>query len=113
MALAGRDTGALVTFSNEACRDEALLRLRDRVRVETDDTLKDTAARVEIRLADGSRLEADHDLDRPLPPADKELRLRAKAATLLGASRAETIWSAIDLLERSAVGPFAMILANP
>ncbi len=36
MALAGRDTGALDAFTDEACAEPALMALRDRVRVEAD-----------------------------------------------------------------------------
>jgi 2-methylcitrate dehydratase PrpD len=107
MALAGRDTGVLATFSDEACRDPALIELRDRVRVETDAALADTAARVSIALGSGRMLAADHDLDRPIPLPEKERKLRAKAAALVGAGRADAIWSAIGQLETQGVAGFA------
>ncbi|MEL6266802.1 MAG: MmgE/PrpD family protein, partial [Pseudomonadota bacterium] len=44
MALAGRDTGALTTFSDAACADPTLLALRDRVRVTADEAVTDTGA---------------------------------------------------------------------
>ena len=46
MALHGINTGALDTYTDEACTRADLVALRDRVRVATDDTLPDTAARV-------------------------------------------------------------------
>lgn len=112
MALSGWDTGALATFSDAACRDEALSRLRDQVRVETDAGLADTAARVEIRIAGGHRLAAEHDLDRPLPLPEKERKLRAKAAALIGAARADVIWSAIGGLERGTPADLAAHLGH-
>jgi 2-methylcitrate dehydratase PrpD len=112
MALDGRDTGALATFSDEACRAPLLVRLRDLVRVETNVTLKDTAARVEIHLAGGSTLVADHDLDQPLPMAVKDRKLRAKAAALVGAGKAEAIWSAVTALERSDIAELAGLLGR-
>ncbi len=110
MALAGQDTGALTTFSDAACRDPVLVALRDRVRVTTDDGLKDTQARVEVRLASGRMREAQHDLDLPVPLAEKERKLRAKAAALVGAGRAEAIRRQIDALDDARIDTFAATL---
>jgi 2-methylcitrate dehydratase PrpD len=114
MALAGRDTGALGTFSDEACREPVLIRLRDRVHVTTDATFADTQAHAEIRLTDGRALTAAHDLDRPIPLADKERKLAAKAAALVGAERAGELWTAARGQEREPVGKFAALIgASP
>ncbi|TCO71296.1 MmgE/PrpD family protein [Rhodovulum euryhalinum] len=93
MVLAGRDTAALSTFSDAACADPALIRLRDRVRVEADETLPETAARVIVETREGPR-EGAHDLDAPLPLGLRSDKLRAKAASLLGretAARLEAV----------------------
>ncbi|HRE19674.1 MAG TPA: MmgE/PrpD family protein, partial [Rhabdaerophilum sp.] len=50
MALGHVDTGALASFTDALCFDPALVSLRDRVKVETDETLADTATRVRLRL---------------------------------------------------------------
>ncbi|MGL4241801.1 MAG: MmgE/PrpD family protein [Beijerinckiaceae bacterium] len=110
MALLGRDTGALSTFSDAACRDPGLMMLRDRVRVETDPALADTAARVRIALGSGRVLDAAHDLDAPISLAEKERKLRAKAAGLLTMERADAVWAAVAALDESGISPFAMQL---
>lgn len=95
MALSHVDTGALASFTDALCADPVLVGLRDRVLVETDDTLADTATRVHLRLRDGRVLEQAFDLDAPIPIDAREAKIRAKAASLLGAARAEAIWQAI------------------
>lgn len=95
MALSHIDTGALASFTDTLCADPALVGLRDRVLVETDDALADTATRVRLRLRDGRMLEQAFDLDAPIPIAEREAKIRAKAASLLGSARAEAIWQAI------------------
>jgi 2-methylcitrate dehydratase PrpD len=110
MALAGHDTGALATFSDAACRDPALVALRDRVRVAGEEGLKDTQARIEIRLASGRALAAEHDLDVPMPLAVKERKLHAKAAALVGADRAEAIRRQIRALDGGGIEAFAAAL---
>ncbi|NKB27586.1 MAG: MmgE/PrpD family protein [Rhodobacteraceae bacterium] len=57
MALTGRDTSALASFSDAACTDPALVALHNRVQITRDETLTETAARVRV---DG--VEAHHDL---------------------------------------------------
>jgi 2-methylcitrate dehydratase PrpD len=113
MAIAGLDTGALSTFSDEACRDPALVALRDRVRVETDPSLSDTSARVSIRLADGRELAAAHDLDAPIPLAQKAEKLARKAAALVGPTRAEALRRAVGGLEAGGVDTFAALVRTP
>ena len=95
MALAGRDTAAVATFTDGACRDPELVALRDRVRVGADPALPETAARVTLRLADGRELCATHDLLAPMEPREKTARLRAKAEALLGPDLAARLWAAI------------------
>lgn len=110
MALSHVDTGALASFTDALCADPALASLRDRVAVETDETLPDTATRVRIRLRNGEGLEQAFDLDAPLPVEVREAKIRAKAASLLGAERAETFWKAIaGLDEGRAVGLGSML----
>lgn len=95
MVLAGRDTGSLATFCDEACRDPELVALRDRVIVATDAQVADTAARVRVGLASGPAIEVDHDLGRPLPIDLREAKVRAKAASLLGLETVERLWHEI------------------
>jgi hypothetical protein len=90
MVLAGQDTGLSGTFTDAATRDPSLVALRDRVRVTGDDALAETAARVRVACA-GRVTEAAHDIAAPLAADVLETRLRAKAAGLLGADRAQAL----------------------
>ncbi|MGH7805887.1 MAG: MmgE/PrpD family protein, partial [Candidatus Binatia bacterium] len=67
LALLGEDTAALATYSDAKMREPALVRLRDRVIVETDRDLAPTQARVRI-AASGRRLEET--ADSGIPAAD-------------------------------------------
>lgn len=92
MALTGRDTSALSTFSDATCKDNLLVRLRDRVHVIADDTVSDTQTHAVIECAGGESFKATYDLAQPLPIEMREERVRAKAAALLGAEPAATLW---------------------
>ncbi len=105
MALAGRDTGALESFSDEACADPALAALRSRVEVAGDPALPDTAARVVLRLSAGETRTVLHDIAAPQPLSARETRIRTKAGALLGAARADALWQAIRALEEDAPVP--------
>ncbi|OYU48087.1 MAG: hypothetical protein CFE31_13935 [Rhizobiales bacterium PAR1] len=103
MALASYDTGALSTYTDALCAEPLLVALRDRVRVETDTALADTAARVSVTLRNNETLSGEFDLDRPMPPAAREAKIRAKAASLLGSKPAEAFWGVVDALDRRPV----------
>ncbi|MGB8624264.1 MAG: MmgE/PrpD family protein, partial [Paracoccaceae bacterium] len=95
MALTGRDTGALDSFTEALCADPALVALREKVAVETDETLSETAARVVVRMADGTEHRATHDLNAPMSLEERQEKLRAKAVSLLGAEREAALWAAV------------------
>lgn len=90
MALAGRNTGALDSFSEAACRDPVLLALRDRVQVIGDESLPETAVR--IRLTGPTERQLQHDLEAPLSFEARAAKLRAKARTLLGDAAEARLW---------------------
>ncbi len=83
MALAGRDTGALDAFTDAACAEPALIALRDRVRVEGDPSVSDTAAHVTLALAGGGTAGRFVDLDAPLPFQERRRRIEGKLRALL------------------------------
>ena len=89
MALSGRDTGALGTFSDAACADPELLALRDRVRVVGDASLTDTQVLIEF----GDEI-LQYDVAREIPLDERATRVRAKAAGLIGAETADRLWKA-------------------
>lgn len=84
LTLLGHDTASLDTFTDAICTDPAIVALRDRVRVGTDDTLAETAARVRVDTATSQPVYAEYDLNRPVSPAEREARVMAKASSLLG-----------------------------
>ena len=104
LVMLGHDTAALETFNEEVCRDPAVVELRDRVDVEFDDAVPDTAARIQIEMGDGAPVEAAHDLMEPVPLSERQSRIRSKAESLLGASRAATLWSFVHDEDRLLSG---------
>ncbi|PRX37878.1 2-methylcitrate dehydratase PrpD [Meinhardsimonia xiamenensis] len=95
MALAGRSTAALESFSDSACADPALVALRERVRVTAEEAVPETAARVRLRFASGEVREAFHDLSEPRTPAELRPRIAGKVLALLGAERAARLVAAV------------------
>ncbi|MBP0616894.1 MmgE/PrpD family protein [Jiella mangrovi] len=95
MAICGMDTADLAVYDARTCRRPDLVALRDRVEVEADPSLTDTASRVIVETRDGARLSAGHDLLGAIGPAQIEKRLRAKSATLLGAQASSALWQAV------------------
>ena len=67
-----------------------VLRLRDRVVVATDPEISDAAAMVDLKLANGHTHSQSFDLTDPFHRA--EARVRAKAASLIGAAEASSLW---------------------
>ncbi|MCP4316868.1 MAG: MmgE/PrpD family protein [Hyphomicrobiales bacterium] len=106
MALNDIDTGALTTYTDEICRDPALIVLRDKVRIETDENIADTASRIVVTLRSGVRLRAEHDLEEPLPAHIREEKIRKKAAVLLGDEPSQSLWRIVDTLDKSGLDAF-------
>lgn len=107
LGLSGIDTAALETYSDAMARDPALIALRERVRVETDREMGETAAVVTVETQDGRRLERSADVGVPMRDLDAQWqRLTAKfhslVSPLLGAARTEELVARIARLEESA-----------
>lgn len=103
----GHDTARLDSYADVICADPRLIDLRERISVEEDESLSETQAHLSILRRDGSRDEATHDLQTPLPLATREERVRTKAAKLIGGALTDEVWSllrtggrAADLAER-------------
>lgn len=88
--LLGHDTGSLGTYTDALCREAAFAELRDKVVVQTSDTLTEMQARVRI---DGD--DAFHDLDAPMPLETLEDRIASKIRSLLGDADTERLRRAI------------------
>jgi 2-methylcitrate dehydratase PrpD len=102
MALTGLDTSALSTFSDDNCAQPALMALRDRVSVQTDASMSDTAAQVRINRHTGETILETHDLAAPMARSERETKVRNKAASLLGRDTAEQLWNDIGDPEKPA-----------
>jgi len=84
MALAGVDTASLSAYSSENARNPALVELRERVRLDWQDSWPQTLSELELDLADGRRVAARHDAGIPAPDiAEQGCRLAAKFDALV------------------------------
>lgn len=112
MALSGVDTAALESWRDDLCARADLVALRERVRVRADETLADTAARVRVEATDGRVLEAAHDLADLPPLAEREARVGAKTAALIGEARAAAVRAALDAPDGTPVGEVVAAIAT-
>jgi 2-methylcitrate dehydratase PrpD len=96
MRAIGYDTAKLESYSDDVCADPRLIRLRDRIKVEADESLSETEAKLTILRRDGARLEVYHDLQSPLSLSDREDRVRRKAKILIGHQMADEIWAILQ-----------------
>ncbi|MDA7792357.1 MmgE/PrpD family protein [bacterium] len=97
LAMHGHDTAKISTFTDENCHNPGINVLRDKVIVITDEAVPDTAAVVEIRGVDGAVHQASFDLADPIALAEREARVRAKTASLLGEAHAASLWRQVGL----------------
>ena len=96
MSALGKDTGALDAYSEQVCAMPQLRALRERIEVHEDADLSETAARLVVLRRDGNRLEAENDLMDLMPMSTREIRLRDKATTLIGAELSASLWSVLN-----------------
>ena len=83
MVLLGHDTARLDTFSDTLAGQAELVALRDKVRVVGHPDIAETAASVKV-VAQGVEHVAAADISAPIPLAEREVKLMAKAEALLG-----------------------------
>jgi len=96
MGLAGVDTGRMSSYSEAVAADPALVALRDKVEFEFRRDMPNTRAELELLLADGRRVTAQHDSGVPMTDVTAQgARLEAKFTALvepvLGAARAQDL----------------------
>ncbi len=89
MALWGLSTAALDSYTDALAADPALVALRQKITVEADERISETAT--EVRIGDQI---LTHDLNAPLSLEARTDRLRAKGAALLGATE-PALWQAV------------------
>jgi 2-methylcitrate dehydratase PrpD len=107
MALSGIDTASLGAYSAENARDLGLIGLRERVRLDWQDSWPQTLAELDLELADGRRLTARHDAGIPAADiAEQGARLATKFDALvepvLGAPRTRELREVVAGLDRVA-----------
>lgn len=112
MALYDLPTGALDSYSEQACERADLVALRDRVRVATDEALPSTAAVAAVQLNNGQVLQQAHDLDADVPLAAQQAKLRNKAAALLGQAEADHLWRVIEEVDAVPARDLAAVLVG-
>lgn len=95
MVLAGVETSAIVSFSDEMAQRPDLVALRDLVAVEGEPRLSEMEARVEVTMIGGEIRSGSFDLDAPMSLDERGRNLRLKAEGLLGATRAAALWQAV------------------
>ena len=103
-ALAGIDTAAIASYTDESCTDPTLVALRDRARVEFDPALDRMQTRLSVALTDGTLLEEFHDSGIAMADLDAQgARLSAKFHALVdpifGNQAAAKIEAAVSNLE--------------
>jgi 2-methylcitrate dehydratase PrpD len=97
----------IAEFSDEAIRNEEVLKIADKVRYELDATIdypRHMSGHVKIKLNDGSLLEENQPYPRggfelPLPPEDIEEKFRANASLAIAPEKAEEIVATVRKLE--------------
>ena len=92
LAVLGYDTAALDTYTDEICSVPSVVGLRDMVVVNVDDTLAETESVVTVRDKSGVQKTVQYDLSDLLPLAEKQARIAAKSASLIGNAAAQHLW---------------------
>ena len=95
MIMWGVDTARLESFSNSVCSNASFIELRDKVFIEANGDLNETAASAKITMLDGRVFTAKHDLSTLADPSLREKKVRSKSNSLIGQERSEKIWQAI------------------
>ena len=103
LALAGIDTASLGTYSDARTADPRLVALRDKVEIAFMDGWSTSRSQIEVTLADGSVLAAEHDFG--IPAADVaaqgrriETKFTSLAAPVLGEDGADRLRDAVAVL---------------
>jgi len=103
LALAGIDTASLGTYSDARTADPRLVALRDKVEIAFMDGWSTSRSQIEVTLADGSVLAAEHDSG--IPAADVaaqgrriETKFTSLAAPVLGEDGADRLRDAVAVL---------------
>ncbi len=95
MVFSGIDTASDASYADALCSDPALAGFAQRVEVEGDTSVSDTATVGVIETQVGE-IAISHDLASRLSQAELEGKLRRKASGLLGPAEADLLWQAAN-----------------
>lgn len=107
MVISGTDTSSDKVFTDNLCKDAALIDMAGRVSVSTNDNYNDTTQSVVVHFTDGKDISIRYDLADRVPIDQLELRLQKKARALLGKTKAQALWSSIMRLDALTVAELA------
>lgn len=110
MALCGRDTALLESYTAETCADAEIEEMRRRIDVTADESLSEMQARVIVTLGDGQTRELYHDLDADPGLAVRRQKVQDKAARLIGEGKAGAIGAVLD--RAASPEEFAALIAG-
>ena len=103
MMVHGVSTAQITSYSDAVAKDSGLVAFREKVTVIADVTLSETQAQVQITRHDGAGMTEMYDLSTPLSLGDRQAKLRDKAVAILGAGKAEQLWSAVEAHDLDAL----------
>ena len=110
MVLSGVDTAADKSYADHLCDSATLRQLSQRVSVVGNTDIGDSETEVVLMLPNGRRAAGRHDLSVRLAPEVVADGLRRKARSLLGADRAERIWSSLARIDALSARDLANLL---
>lgn len=101
MALAGRDTSGIATFSDAVTQDPELVRLRDMATITFDDSYPEAKAEITIETLEGKRFVASHDagiadIDLARQQAKLERKFRALVDPVIGRQNSQHLLDALS-----------------
>lgn len=96
MTLHGVSTAAISNFSDVTANDPALIALRDKIDVISDETLSEMQTRVDVTYTNGNTQTLTHDLEAPLALETRIKRLKQKARAVVGADLSDQLWTAVQ-----------------
>lgn len=113
MYLLGIDTARPDSFNDKICMNAKAMALRKITSVMADECLSDSQARVIVKLSSGSVNEAHYDLLNLKEPHEREVKIRAKASSLLGNAKAIELWKLISGFQMPSSSSIARSLLMP
>jgi len=107
MVLHHIDTAAYQSYDDSICGDAGLITTARKIAVIGDEAISDGAVNISTKTQAGAHHTTDFDLMDSIDLAVLGSRLVAKAAVLIGASRAEKIWESMDDLDSKRAAQMA------